>query len=441
MQRALLFDSSPRLNIPLRFLVTSPIFVLIAGFFLLWYGPQALSSRWGGSTLALVHLFTLGALANVMCGAMLQILPVATGVTILATRLTAWVTHICLSVGTIALCLGFVTLMPMAFNIASLLLTIGIMWFVIATLGGFWRYRKNTTKGAPTIIFAVRLAVISLFVAVIIGLALAGSIAAYNPLPRHTTDLHASWGLFGWVGLLIIGISFQVIPMFQVTELFPKFITRWLALVIFITLVFFSVNNFSNHLVKTELAMLLASATLFAYLVYAAVTFDLLRMRKRPLADTTTIFWRTSLASLGLCLPFWVAQIAGVYDFSVTLGTLFIVGFAWSAVNGMLYKIIPFLLWYNTQRNLKIALRVVPKVKQFISDETARPQSYAHIVALILLVLASLSPDIFTHVAAVALIISIAWLLRNISQSLVIFNKAKHEISAELAKLAELENN
>lgn len=437
MQRALLFDSSPQLNVPLRFFITSPIFVLLAGFFLLWYGPDALNSRWGGSTLALVHLFTLGALANVMCGAMLQILPVATGVTILATRLTAWIVHICLTVGTIALCAGFVTLIPVTFHIASLFLTIGIIWFVIAVLGGFWKHRKNTTKGAPTIIFAVRLAVISLFITVILGLALAGSIAAYNPLPRHLTDLHANWGLFGWVGMLIVGISFQVIPMFQVTELFPKFITRWIALVIFITLVFFSVNVFSDHLIKNELAILLASATLFAYLVYGAVTFDLLRMRKRPLADTTTIFWRTSLASLGLCLPFWIAHIAGVADFSVVLGVLFIVGFAWSAVNGMIYKIIPFLLWYNTQRHLKVALRVVPKVKHFIPDETARPQSYAHIAALILLILASINPSLFTHIAAVALIISVAWLLRNISQSLVLFNKAKYEIIAELAKLEQ----
>src|SRR5690606_584867 len=127
---------------------------------------------------------------------------------------------------------------------------------------------------------------------------------------------------------------------------------------------------------------------------------------KRPQADTTTLFWRTAMVSLAACAPVWLLHIAGVGDYTVTLGMLFIVGFAWSAINGMLYKIIPFLLWYHLQKDLTVALRVVPKVKQIIPDAVAAKQFWPHLIAVLLLAAASLRPQLFTHAAALALAVS-----------------------------------
>lgn len=89
MQRALSFQQSPHPSVPLRFLFTAPLFVLLAALLLLWAGPAALSSRWTGPALALTHLFTLGVLANAMAGALMQVLPVATGTSVLAPKATS----------------------------------------------------------------------------------------------------------------------------------------------------------------------------------------------------------------------------------------------------------------------------------------------------------------------------------------------------------------
>src|SRR5690606_7044395 len=112
MQRALSFNSSPRLGVPLRFLINTPLFVLLAAMLLLWAGPSALGSRWTGHALALTHLFTLGVLASAMIGAMMQILPVATGINMLAPRATSIATHLLLTVGTLGLAAGFLTVNP-----------------------------------------------------------------------------------------------------------------------------------------------------------------------------------------------------------------------------------------------------------------------------------------------------------------------------------------
>src|SRR5690606_40826473 len=119
--------------------------------------------------------------------------------------------------------------------------------------------------------------------------------------------------------------------------------------------------------------------------------------------------WRMSMVSLAACGPVWLMQVSGLGDLTVTLGVLFIVGFAWSAINGMMYKIIPFLLWYHLQKDLDIALRVVPKVKQIIPDSTAAKQFWPQLLALLLLLAASLQPGLFTDAAALALAVSALW--------------------------------
>src|SRR3546814_17485279 len=99
MQRALSFQQSPASGVPLRFLFTAPVFVLLAALLLLWSGPAALASRWTGQALALTHLLTLGVLANAMAGALMPILPVATGIRVLAPRATSIVVHAFLNLG------------------------------------------------------------------------------------------------------------------------------------------------------------------------------------------------------------------------------------------------------------------------------------------------------------------------------------------------------
>lgn len=434
MQRALSFTRSPPLSVPLRFLLNAPLFALLAALLLLWAGPEALQSRWTPYTLALTHLLTLGVLGSVMAGAMMQILPVATGIQVLKPRLTAVVVHAFLTAGTIALAQAFLVARPWLFSLALLLLGVAFSWLLAATAGGLWRHRKERTKGASEILVAVRLALIALLVTVTLGVTLAATLAWGLPFPvLPITDLHGAWGLMGWVGLLLIGMSYQLMPIFQVTELYPRLLTRWLTLAIFVLLLAYSAGMLSldgNARLVGDAASLLLSA---AYFVFAATTFWLLWARKRPQADATTLFWRTAMSSLAACGPVWLVHTSGHADLSVLLGTLFIVGVAWSAINGMLYKIVPFLLWYNAQRDLTIALRAVPKVKDIIPDPVAKRQYWAHLTGLTFIVLASLRPQWFTVPAALCLGVSAAWLGFNMAAALKLYLRARTCIARELA--------
>ena len=79
---------------------------------------------------------------------------------------------------------------------------------------------------------------------------------------------------------------------------------------------------------------------------------------------------------------------------------LLIAGFALSAINGMLYKIVPFLAWYHLQEEMATSGRKLPAVNQIIPEGLAKWQFGAHIAALLLLLGACYQPALVRPAAA-----------------------------------------
>lgn len=432
MKRVLFFSNSPDLSASLRFFINVPVFLLLASLLLWWAGAGAFDSRWTAAALALTHLLTLGVLASAMIGALLQILPVTSSVYVARTRLTATVVHLALTSGTILLAIGFMTTQPMITRLAALLLAIAFGWFLAAIMIGVRSHRHTRTMGSEPLFRAAQLAVLALFLTVVLGLILL-AVRAWGirlSVPG-LTDIHGAWGLLGWMGLLLMGVTFKVIPVFQSTELYPRAIMRFMPPIVFTLLVIWAAL-----LVWLPYGVLWpARATGFllgaCYAGYALVSLHLLRTRKRPSPDTTTRFWFVAMASFVACLPVWLwLQISPDQRTAVTLGILIIVGVAVSAINGMLYKVIPVLLWNHAQMPLKKASPLVPKMKDILPDDIGVNQFRMHLLALVLLLLASRWPPAFTHVAAVTAGVSALWLARNMISALRTYLRAKAQIAA-----------
>lgn len=393
-----------------------------------------MESRWNPATLAVTHLLTLGVLASAMIGALLQILPVTSGVYVARTRLTAMVVHLTLTSGTVLMAISFMSSGQWAARLAAALLTIAFGWLLIAMAAGFYKYRHTRTRGSEPLFRTAQLALLALLLTVTLGLALL-SVRAWGAritIP-NITDIHGAWGLLGWVGLLLMGVTFKVIPVFQSTELYPHIIMRFLPPVIFMLLVAWTVLSIwqpgGMHWPASIPGFLLGAM----YCLYAGISLQLLHARKRSAPDTTTRFWRMAMVSFAACLPVWTwLHIAGDPRMEVVLGVLLIVGVAVSAINGMLYKIIPILLWNHAQMPLKAASPLVPKVKEIIPDAMAVNQFRMQCLALMLLLLASLWPFAFTHMAALSSAVSALWLARNMTSAFRIYRNAKKQITASM---------
>jgi hypothetical protein len=413
MQRVLSFAQTQPLQVPLRFFLSAPLFTVAAALVLLWYGPDAMHSRWSPITLAVTHLLTLGFLAMCMIGALLQILSVVVGIDIPHPSLNAGVVHSLLTAGTLTLAAGFLLSVGNLFKLALLLLLLAFAWLFASTLRGIWRKLPAT----PMLI-TIRLALAALAITVALGLTAGSAFAWPLPLPlMQLTDLHATWGLLGWVGLLIIGIAYQVVPMFQVTPIYPPPLTRWLARVAFLLLVLWSAA-----LVLTPQApwpRMLFTSIAGAYIVFSLTTLYLLSQRKRPTADPTTLFWRTALASLLTCAALWCGgalypDFGTANAYPLAIGVLLVIGFGYSVVNGMLYKIVPFLVWHHLQNRLTDRGAKAPNVKQILPDRNAEGQFWAHLLALLLLVAGTFFPEWLSRLAAFVFAISSGWLGLNL---------------------------
>ena len=315
---------------------------------------------------------------------------------------------------------------------------LGLTLFIAVVAIALFRVGQPT----PTVI-GMRLALASLTITLGLGLILlAGFSGLLNMGAALTlTDIHLGWGLLGWVGLLVIGVAYQVVPMFQLTPEYPPRMMRLLApslfigLLVWTLLVVMSSNGHIDPVWKERWELLL----ILGYGLFAATTLWLQKRRKRRLADGTVLFWRTGMTAVFIGLlfhitagvapvlapvlvPEWAPKLTHSPQYSLFLGLLLVLGIAVSVVSGMLYKIVPFLCWFHLQHHKIMGhpeTRVikVPNMKQMIADRPIRRQLVAHLLSLALMAAAVWYPSWFARPAGLALMVSMLLLWLNLIQA------------------------
>jgi len=402
-------EQAPPIAVPFRFFLTAPAFLLAAAAVLAWAGPDALAWRGSPAALAATHFVTLGFMTMVMVGAMLQMLPVLAGAPVPHVRPAAALVHAGLALGTAALGLGFLLGQPVLMKTAAWLLGAAFAVFVAAAAAALGRaaVRNATVRGAA-------LAMMALVVTVALGLTLTATHGWGAPLANLAVRaLHPAWGLFGWTGLLVASVAFQVVPMFQMTPQYPLRTTRWFTAGAFAALVAWSLVVWYASGSPLDLALTLALAA--GYALFAVTTLVLQHRRRRRLPDATTAFWQLGMAcALAACVG-WAARL-GMPDappsVDVAIGVLALAGFAVSVIDGMLYKIVPFLAWFHLQAS--VGPKRAPHMKKILSDETQRVHFGLHAAAVALLLAAVAWPEPLARIAGLALAVSAAALLRNL---------------------------
>lgn len=434
-RRVLSFDSNPPYSLPLRFFLTAPLSVLFACALLFWQGDAALASRWSPTTLAITHLLVLGCVSMTMLGALMQMLPVVAGVTLPQVLRIGALVHAGLCGGTVLLASAFYWPQGWLFGAAACLLLATLLLFVAACTVGLW---QQPDSGAAEVVAAIRQSLAALLITITLGALLASAFiwpgAIALPLAL-LTDLHALWGLLGWVGLLVMGIAWQVVPMFMVTEPYPVRARSRISTSLFLLLCAVSISSTLGGagLAVQRLTQLLLIA---GYGGFAALTLYLLARRKRPSADTTTLYWRYAMGSLLvaglLAILLQLPAVTTVPQLPVlatelAIGALLITGVALSAINGMLYKIVPFLTWYHLQDSRPRG-NSIPNVNQIIPPRHSRWQFYLHGCAVLLLVAACYTPALLARPAALLLALASLALCANLLTAVRLYRRLQQAV-------------
>ena len=413
---------SPPLSVPLRYFFTAPLFAIACGMLFLWFGEVAFLSRWHPALLAATHFLTLGFLAMVMIGAMQQLTPVLMGATISHPALFSSSIHLLFTAGTLSLTAGWLWQQPGLFTLAAVLLGLAITIFVAVLLISL----RKTRSGYATV-HSSRIALIAFAITMALGVYM---LLGYNwndfTQFAGMTDLHMTWGLVGWVSLLLMGIAYQVVPMFQITPEYPKPMMRGLTIIMFVLLMCWStVQTF--FIDKAWLLNVIASLLAIGLLSFIVVTLNLFSRRRRHIADITLNFWRVAISSLFVVVIAWFLSLFDIHNrLEFFIVVLMIVGFAMTAVSGMLYKIFPFLIWLHLNNYAQGKDRTkfkIPNMKQIIPVKKARLHFQAHCLMLMFSLLAVFWPVYFLRPAALLLIITAVIMWSNLYSALRLYIK------------------
>jgi len=334
--QGLSLDQAPPYKIPMFYYIIATIYLVAFSICLLMYA-NSIESRYYYEAIALTHILTLGFFTHVMFGSLFQMIPVIIGVAYKKVDIQAKVILFLLNIGTICFTTGFLISNKILMHIASLCLLLAIVYFVIIT---FFAILKTEDKNPTVKTFLTALGFL------ILGLAF-GIISLINHnsgfTSRNFADAHISYIFFGWLIMLISGVSYKVIPMFYVTKEYPLFIKNhfyWIVTLIILSLSLFIITD--SKLVPFFKTLLAISS-----LIFSLTTIYLLKNRKRPRRDTTINLWYFAMINLSVASLIWIAAIWFNLDINFSLAVVFGLGFAYSIINGMLYKIVPFLTWFH----------------------------------------------------------------------------------------------
>jgi len=143
-----------------------------------------------------------------------------------------------------------------------------------------------STVTSHLIIFLIRVLSIVLIMTVSLGLmmALVYALPDLDIAFRQYTDIHVLWGLIGWVVLLIMAVSSQIIPMFFVTPEFSVEYLKTFSVLLLISLIIISLLILLNNIKPTNQLIALGSEALHILLSMELVlfsTYTLLLINKR----------------------------------------------------------------------------------------------------------------------------------------------------------------
>jgi len=153
------------------------------------------------------------------------------------------------------------------------------------------------------------------------------------------------------------------------------------------------------------------------FIFFAREVLRKLSQRKRQLSDVTIWYWQLSAYSLMVGALVWSVDVVIAYELSLLSALLIGGGFLLSLMSGMLYKIIPFLVWFHLNARGYMS---IPTMREMFSARVAEVQFVLHLISLLLCIPFAFGVDTLQAAGAV-LLLSSALLLFNLLSALQIY--------------------
>lgn len=326
-------------SIPLRFFGAAVASQLLAWLALLAGSDTAPRFAGGlGWTLAALHLVTLGVLAMTAIGASLQLLPVATRQPVRSTRWPAAVFWL-YAPGVAAVALGMGLAHPVLLAVGATAVVVAL-----AIFGVLLALNLNGARGMPAVVAHGWSALASLVVVLLTALSLVLTYLGVPLIERGAAlALHVAFAAYGFMGMLALGLSYVLVPMFALSAAPPERRALLSGGLAALALALAGVAAFGVAAVPLRVAAVLAAAAAVGVHLRLMAT-SLKSGMRRELGRSfrlVRIAWALLVLSLVAALAL---TLDAPFDGMPTLfGVTLVAGWLLTFVLGILQRIVPFL--------------------------------------------------------------------------------------------------
>ncbi|WP_331774511.1 hypothetical protein [Sulfurospirillum sp. 1612] len=383
MAKNLATEMAPPFVLVAHYFIAGAFFYALSAFILPFFANDISGYFLSTSIASLIHLYLLGFVMMVIFGAMYQLIPVVLEIPIFSKDF-AYVQFYIFIGGIILFVLGlfdtnFIAMMPYG----ALMMYLSMLIFVVNIMMTYKELKRWDI--VAKFIFVSN---IFLFVGVSIGLVIAlNLIYGFYPDIENLVRMHVGATIFGYVLMTIMGVGMILLPMFSLSHGFKQraieiaFYTIILGLVLLLlgaTLQFETLELLGSFFVMVSVFLALYQM----WLIFST------RIRKQ------NDFWaKNMIASFVALLLTFVILITAIVTQSATLylafGFTLFFGFFTFFIVGHIYKILPFLVWYQRYSPLVGKIKV-PMLGEMIKEKIADVQFWVTLLGFLVSLMAIL---------------------------------------------------
>jgi len=358
--KAISSDFAPPLKLISPFFSYGVVFYLLSMLALLFFEPTFSYAQM--NVAGWVHLFLLGFVMMIIFGAMAQLIPVVleAGHAVVDVY---YVIFPLLLVGASLMVFGF-WIAPAMLPYGGLLVLIAMIIFAVENIATL---KKTTirTLTVDTVAWSNGYLLLGILTGFAIALGLSGDLGINVPLMLKA---HVYAVLGGYVVLTIIGLSLILIPMFSLAHGFEEItINRAFKLVITGVGIVFAGALFSQEWLM-YIGYAVNTLGIFFYIWQIYIIAKLTVRKEMDIWAKSMIFAFGSLiVAIMLGLIYFLSGRESILHASVWF---LLLGFISSMITGHLYKIVPFLVWFERFAPL-VGKEKVPMLHEMYSKEGA----------------------------------------------------------------------
>ncbi|MCD6173422.1 MAG: hypothetical protein J7J96_06485 [Sulfurimonas sp.] len=402
-------DFAPPFKLIAPFFILGSFFYLISSLYIFSFNIEDLTFL-NPEVLGFVHLFLLSFVMMTIFGAMAQLVPVVLEVGHFGVELFYAIWPLLL-IGSVLMVFGFL-FSPALLPYGGVIVLVSMMIFVMEIFMTIFKVEKLNL-----VMTSVLISNTFLFFGIIFGLLIA--LAYAGTIDLDITSLlrgHVYLVVAGYIIITIMGLSVVLVPMFTLSHGFSM---RPLEIAIGLMttgVVLVVISSIFNIMILEYLGYFLSAISLGFYFYLIYIIYDTRPRKENDVYAISLMFsYIAMLVSIVLGVLYFIM---GSEELLLACGWVLIYGFFAFLITGHIYKIVPFLVWFERFSPL-VGKQKVPMLADMVPYKSSQAQFIFSALGVVIVTIAILTKSdmligagaSFLVVGAVAFIRSLFYMI------------------------------